>query len=72
MLDSYILYRSSRLSVIHSIVVDDDEKGEGGKELRYVACAALSSINDTSTSIIALNLNQQDNVQQCIMKKKVR
>ena len=68
LLDSYVLYRSSRLSVIHS-VVERDREGGGS---RYVACAALSSLNDASTSIVALNLSHEDSDQQCTMRTKVQ
>ena len=67
LLDSYLLYHSSRLSVIHS-VVDGNGVDEGS---RFVACAALSSLADNCTSIIALTLSHQQCIEDCRVSTKV-
>lgn len=68
LLDSYMLHCSSRVSAIHSVM-----GGDGGIcGSQFLACAALSSLDDNNcASIVALQLSQQNRMVECSMETKV-
>ena len=68
LLDSYLLYRNSRLSAVDCLVGGGGE--EGGQQ-QVVMCAALSSLADSSTSIVSLRLTSEQHTQDYTMETKV-
>lgn len=68
LLDSYLLWNNRRLSTVHGTVM---EGNSGDSVPRFVACASLSSLDNSCTSIVAMSLSQQEYMGECTMETKV-
>ena len=87
LLDSFLLHRNRRVSAVHSVVRGGGDSssstgicngggggggrnGDGGR-VRVEMCAALSSLDEDSTSIMTLSLTQHHEEEDCRLEAKV-